>query len=72
MYRRPKFLEVLIEIREQMAREADFDMNRFVELIRNGEFSTDVKNSTLGLEKETEKSSQNEEFKFENLENTKI
>lgn len=36
MYRRPKFLEVLHEIREQMSREADYDMDLFAELARSG------------------------------------
>ena len=36
MYRRPKFLEVLLKIREEMAREADYDVDFFVEMIRNG------------------------------------
>lgn len=36
MYRRPKFLEVLIEIRQEMAREADFDTDLFAEMIRSG------------------------------------
>lgn len=31
MYRRPKFLEILLEIREEMSREAEFDVNLFVE-----------------------------------------
>jgi hypothetical protein len=35
MYRRPKFLEVLLQIREQMAREADYDVDRFTEMIRS-------------------------------------
>lgn len=35
MYRRSKFLEVLIEIRQKMAREADFDTDLFVERIRS-------------------------------------
>lgn len=37
MYRRPKFLEVLIEIREEMAREADYDVDLFAEIVRSGE-----------------------------------
>jgi rRNA maturation endonuclease Nob1 len=37
MYRRPKFLEVLHEIREEMSREADYDMEAFAEIIRNEE-----------------------------------
>jgi hypothetical protein len=36
MYRRPKFLEVLLQIREQMARDADYDVDRFAEMVRSG------------------------------------
>jgi hypothetical protein len=36
MYRRPRFLEILIAIREEMARDADFDVDLFVEMIRSG------------------------------------
>lgn len=36
MYRRPKFLEVLLNIREEMAREADYDVDLFVERVRMG------------------------------------
>ena len=36
MYRRPKFLEVLHKIREQMSREADYDVDLFAELVRSG------------------------------------
>ena len=35
MYRRPKFLEVLIEIRQEMAREADYDVDLFAEIVRS-------------------------------------
>jgi hypothetical protein len=35
MYRRPKFLEVLLQIREQMAREADYDVDRFAQMVRS-------------------------------------
>ena len=38
MYRRPKFLEVLLEIRQAMSREADYDMDLFAEMIRSGKF----------------------------------
>jgi hypothetical protein len=38
MYRRPKFLEVLLEIRQQMAREADYDIDLFAEMVRSGTF----------------------------------
>lgn len=36
MYRRPKFLEVLLSIREDMAREADYDTDLFAEMVRAG------------------------------------
>lgn len=39
MYRRPKFLEILHEIREEMSREADYDMDLFAELARSGKSS---------------------------------
>ena len=39
MYRRPKFLEVLLEIRQEMAREADYDVDLFAEMVRGGRFS---------------------------------
>jgi hypothetical protein len=39
MYRRPKFLEILLEIRQEMAREADYDVDLFAEMVRSGKFS---------------------------------
>ena len=36
MYRRPKFLEVLHAIREDMSREADYDVDLFAEMVRSG------------------------------------
>jgi hypothetical protein len=36
MYRRPKFLEILLEIREEMSREADYDVDLFAEIVRSG------------------------------------
>jgi hypothetical protein len=39
MYRRPKFLEVLLEVRQQMARDADYDVDLFAEMIRSGKIS---------------------------------
>lgn len=41
MYRRPKFLEVLLEIRQEMARQADYDVDLFAEMVRSGSFSGD-------------------------------
>jgi len=39
MYRRPKFLEVLLEIRQEMAREADYDVDLFAEMVRSGKIA---------------------------------
>ena len=36
MYRRPKFLEVLHAIREEMSRAADYDVDLFAEMVRSG------------------------------------
>lgn len=36
MYRRPKFLEVLLDIRQEMARLADYDVDLFAEMARSG------------------------------------
>lgn len=36
MYRRPKFLEVLHAIREAMARDVDYDVDLFAEMVRSG------------------------------------
>jgi len=36
MYRRPKFLEILLEIRREMAREVDYDVDLFAEVARFG------------------------------------
>ncbi|MDQ2745915.1 MAG: hypothetical protein M3T96_01475 [Acidobacteriota bacterium] len=38
MYRRPKFLEILLEIRQEMSRSADYDMDLFAEMTRSGKF----------------------------------
>jgi hypothetical protein len=36
MYRKPRFLEELHAIREEMSREADYDVELFVEMVRSG------------------------------------
>ena len=36
MYPRSKFQEVILEIRQEMAREADFDVDLFAEIVRTG------------------------------------
>jgi hypothetical protein len=51
MYRRPKFLEVLLKIREEMAREADYDVDFFVEMVRSGmQPATDLRYSIDDVE----------------------
>jgi hypothetical protein len=36
MYRRPKFLEILDQVREQMSHEVDYDVDLFAEMVRQG------------------------------------
>jgi hypothetical protein len=36
MYRKPRFLEELHTIREEMSREADYDVDLFTEMVRSG------------------------------------
>ena len=54
MYRRPKFLEVLLQIRQEMSREADYDVDLFAENVRSGNFSENANQYDLSIEKETE------------------
>jgi hypothetical protein len=35
MYRKPRFLEVLHDIREEMSRDADYDVELFAEMVRS-------------------------------------
>jgi hypothetical protein len=37
MYSRPRFLEELHAIREEMSRECDYDMDLFAQMIRNNQ-----------------------------------
>lgn len=39
MYRRSKSLGTILEIRQEMARQADHDVDLFVEFVRSGKFS---------------------------------
>jgi hypothetical protein len=47
MYRRPKFLEVLLEIRQEMSRQADYDVDLFAEMVRGGKFSSEADRFSL-------------------------
>jgi hypothetical protein len=40
MYQRPRFLEELHAIREEMSRECDYDLDLFAEMVRSGESPT--------------------------------
>lgn len=55
MYRRPIFLEVLLKIRQEMAREADYDVDLFAEMVRGGKFSNNTESFDLSEEQKIEK-----------------
>jgi hypothetical protein len=48
MYPRSKFQEILLEIRQEMAREADFDVDLFAEIVRTGVGPSDPRIHSLG------------------------
>lgn len=62
MYRRPIFLEVLLKIRQEMAREADYDVDLFAEMVRGDKF---VRNSE-GFDLSEEKGSEQKSKKIKN------
>jgi hypothetical protein len=47
VYRRPKFLAILLDIRRDMAHEADYDTDLFAEMIRTGRHSGREKSYSL-------------------------
>src|SRR6478736_2751847 len=47
MYRRPKFLEVLLDIRSEMAHEVDYDTDLFAEMIRSGRHTSQTRSHSL-------------------------
>lgn len=56
MYRRPKFLDSLLEIRREMAREADHDVAAYVNQVLSGENATaflEGPERSVGLERST-------------------
>ena len=63
MYRRPKFQEVLLKIRQDMSREADYDVDLFAEMIRSGRFSKDEKAYEINGNQTPEKDEQIENRK---------
>ena len=52
MYRRPKFLEILLDIRRDMAHEVDYDTDLFAEMIRTGRHSGSEKSYSLAYDEE--------------------
>jgi hypothetical protein len=68
MYRRPKFLEVLLQIREEMAREADYDVDLFAEMIRSGKFSKNKRTYDLSEKKKNGEDLENDKFEIKELE----
>ena len=66
MYRRPKFLEVLLEIRQEMSREADYDVDLFAEMIRSGKFSNDRNGYDLSENQNVEEQTKNQKPKTKN------
>ena len=61
MYRKPKFLSVLHEIRETMSREADYDVDLFTEMVRTGAQPTHGPERNIrGFKKRTPRSDETE------------
>ncbi|NNE66885.1 MAG: hypothetical protein HKN33_09985 [Pyrinomonadaceae bacterium] len=58
MYRRPKFLEELLEIREQMSRNSFYDADLFAENVRNGNFGGSTSKPDPDASESTAKSSE--------------
>lgn len=52
MYRRPKFLEVLLDIRREMAHEADYDTDLFAEMVRTGRHTAETSSHSLAYDEE--------------------
>jgi hypothetical protein len=48
MYRKPRFLEELHAIREEMSRECDYDIDLFAEMIRSGRRPSRFRINTSG------------------------
>ena len=52
MYRRPKFLEVLLDIRREMAHDVDYDTDLFAEMIRTGRHTPETASHSLAYEED--------------------
>ena len=67
MYRRPKFLEVLLEIRQEMSRQSDYDVDLFAEMIRSDKFAASENQYDL-----SESNGKNGKIKIDITENQKF
>lgn len=47
-------MEILLEIRQEMSRAADYDVDLFAEMIRSGKFAKNIDRHALGDAKENE------------------
>jgi hypothetical protein len=47
MYRRPKFLEILHEIRQEMARETDYEIDSFARMVRQNEVQDEIESEDI-------------------------
>src|SRR5437667_12873155 len=63
LYRRPKFLTVLHEIRETMSREADYDVDLFAEMVRSGARPKHGPARTIGAKGNKRQGKKEAEFK---------
>ena len=52
MYRRPKFLEILLKIKRDMAHEVDYDTDLFAEMIRTGRHTDERRDYSLAYEED--------------------
>ena len=62
MYRRPKFLEILHEIREEMSREADYDVDLFAEMVRSDKEPPRVKLENRAANKNNQTPAKRDKF----------
>jgi hypothetical protein len=56
MYRRPKFLEILLDIRRDMAHEVDYDTDLFAEVVRHGRHAIEPRSYSLNYDEESKTS----------------
>ncbi len=60
MYRRPKFLAILLVMCQEMSREADYDVDLFAEMVRSGKFTENKNYYDVSAAKSDEKNQTSE------------